>query len=50
MTTAAHELFRIEDLHAKPALTESAANESAASDAFAGPEAASDEILRGLST
>ena len=35
MTTAASELFRIEDLHAKPALTESAANESAANEAFA---------------
>src|SRR4249919_1705231 len=49
MTTAAHELFRIEDLHAKPALTESAANESAANDAFANPLVAGDEILRGLS-
>ena len=49
MTTAATELFRIEDLHAKPALTESAANESAANEAFASTLAAGDEILRGLS-
>src|SRR6476620_2270884 len=44
MTTAAHELFRIEDLHAKPAQTASAANE-----AFASTIAPGDEILRGLS-
>ena len=49
MTTAANELFRIEDLHAKPALTESAANESAANEAFASTIAPGDEILRGLS-
>jgi Fe-S cluster assembly ATP-binding protein len=54
MTTAAHELFRIEDLHAKPALTEAAANEYAAheaADAADGtpPLPAGSEILRGLS-
>ena len=47
MNTAATELFRIEDLHARPALTESAANESAASEAFTQP--AGDDILRGVS-
>ncbi len=49
MTTAATELFRIEDLHAKPALTESAANESAANEGFASTLVAGDEILRGVS-
>ncbi len=48
MTTAAHELFRIEDLHAKPAVTESAANESAAHEG-APSLRPGDEILRGLS-
>jgi Fe-S cluster assembly ATP-binding protein len=38
MTTTGGELFRIEDLHAKPALSESATNETPAG-----------EILRGLS-
>ena len=54
MTTAAHELFRIDDLHAKPALTESAANEYAAHEAANLADgtptlATGDEILRGLS-
>jgi Fe-S cluster assembly ATP-binding protein len=49
MTTAANELFRIEDLHAKPALSESAANESAANEGFASTLPVGDEILRGLS-
>ena len=47
MNTAAPELFRIEDLHARPALSESATNESAAGAAFAQP--AGDDILRGVS-
>jgi len=41
MTTSGSELFRIEDLHAKPAPNESAAGES--------PGSGADEILRGLS-
>jgi Fe-S cluster assembly ATP-binding protein len=49
MTTAAIELFRIDDLHAKPALTESATNESAANEGFASTLPPGDEILRGLS-
>src|SRR4029079_1313572 len=41
MTTSGSELFRIEDLHAKPAPNESAAGKS--------PGSGADEILRGLS-
>ncbi|HSB86910.1 MAG TPA: Fe-S cluster assembly ATPase SufC [Ilumatobacteraceae bacterium] len=44
---AATELFRIEDLHARPAVSEAAANESAASEAFSAAPAG--EILRGVS-
>jgi Fe-S cluster assembly ATP-binding protein len=45
--SAAPELFRIEELHARPALTEAAAAESAANEAFA--TSAGADILRGLS-
>ena len=41
MITSGSELFRIEDLHAKPAPNESAGGES--------PGSGADEILRGLS-
>src|SRR5258706_15411571 len=46
MNTAATELFRIEDLHARPAQSESAAQESAAGGPLATP--AGDDILRGV--